>query len=66
MKTMSTGEPHTLGTYLRIAKTIGPKAEKYMQDLVDSHEKGEDEEVVADEIQILGLLAHIQWPETKK
>ena len=60
---ISTGEPSTLGTYLKIAKLFGPKAEKYIQDLVDSHDKGEDEGVMADESQMLGLLAQIQWPE---
>lgn len=57
MHTISTGEPSTLGTYLKIAKIFGEKAEAFIQQKIDEHEKGAEEEVIADESQMLMLLA---------
>lgn len=66
MRTLSTGQPATLGSYLKNAKAMfGEKsaATKFVQEMVDNHEKGEDEEVVAHESQFLHLLGqkHIEW-----
>ena len=54
MKTISTGEPSTVGTYLKIAKFFGENAENFMQTYCDKY--GEDEEVIAEESQMLYLL----------
>ena len=56
MRYISTGEPNTLGTYKKIAKIFGPKAEQFIQTKIDESPKGEDEEVIADERQMLMLL----------
>lgn len=59
MKTISTGEPSTLGTYKKIAKLFGKKAEDYIQAKIDESEKGEDEEVIAHETQVLVLFGSL-------
>lgn len=66
MNTISTGQPSTLGTYKKIAVWFGPNAEKYIQDQIDKHEKGEDEEVIAHETQMLHLFASMMQPATEK
>ena len=57
MKKISTGEPSTLGTYKRISKIFGKKAEQFMQDKIDNDKEGEDGEVIADESQMLVLFS---------
>ena len=57
MKTLSTGEPSTLGTYKKMCVLFGSKAEAFIQDKIDASDKGESEEVIADEQQMLILLA---------
>ena len=57
MNTISTGEPATLKTYLGIAKIFGSKAEEFIQSKIDESTNGEDEEVIADESQMLFLLS---------
>jgi len=57
MRTISTGEPATLGTYKKISVIFGKKAEKFIQDKIDDSPLGEKEEVIADESQVLLLLA---------
>ena len=59
MRTISTGEPSTLGTYLKIAKVFGENTERFIQDYIDKSPNGEDEEVIAEESQMLYLLTHI-------
>ncbi len=59
IKTISTGEPSTLGTYKKIAKFFGEAAEAFIQQKIDESTKGEDEEVIADERQMLYLLANV-------
>ena len=56
MRTLSTGDPSTLGTYKKLAVIFGGKAQKFIQDKIDESEKGEDEEVIADESQMMLLL----------
>jgi hypothetical protein len=56
MMKISTGEDSTLGTYLKMAKIFGPKAEKFIQDKIDASPNGADEEVIADERQILQVF----------
>jgi hypothetical protein len=57
MRTLSTGEPSTLGTYKKMCILFGPKAEEFIQNKIDESPNGEDEEVIADESQMLMLLA---------
>ena len=57
MKIISTGEPSTLGTYKKLAKLFGKKAEDFIQDKIDSDKNGEDGEVIAAESQMIALLA---------
>ena len=57
MKTISTGQPSTLGTYKKIAIVFGDKAVKFIQDKIDNSPNGEKEEVIADESQMMYLLS---------
>lgn len=59
MRTISTGEPSTLGTYLKFARIFGKEAEKFIQDKIDASPNGADEEVVADERQMIIVFAHM-------
>ena len=54
---LSTGQNSTLGTYRGIAAIFGKKAIQFIQDKIDESPNGEDEEVLADESQMLLLLA---------
>ena len=60
MKTISTGEPSTLGTYKKIAKFFSSEAETFIDNKIAEHENGENEEVIADERQMLYLLANLK------
>jgi len=57
MKILSTGDPSTLGAYKKLAVIFGDKAVQFIQDKIDSHEKGEAEEVLAGEGQMMYILA---------
>jgi len=57
MKMLSTGEPSTLGTYKKMCVLFGKKAEDFIQSKINESSKGEDEEVIADERQMIQLLA---------
>ena len=59
MRRLSTGQPSTLGTYKGIAKIFGSRPLKFIQDKIDSSPDGEAEEVIADEGQMLLLLASL-------
>lgn len=54
---ISTGEPSSLRTYRRIAEVFGPKAVEYIDEKARQSPHGLDEEVIADERQMLVLLA---------
>jgi len=56
--TISTGEPSTLGTYKKIVDTqiFGQKAIDFINEKIESSEKGEDEVVIAHESQMMHLL----------
>ncbi len=56
MRTLSTGDPSTLGTYKKLAMLFGDKAVKFIQDKIDESPNGKEEEVIADESQMLILL----------
>ena len=57
MQKISTGEDSTLGTYKKIAVVFGAEAVKFIQEKIDKSPNGEKEEVLADERQMLALLA---------
>jgi len=57
MKKLSTGEDSTLGTYKKMCVLFGKKAENFIQKKIDESPNGENEEVIADERQMIQLLA---------
>jgi len=56
MRTISTGEPSTLGTYKKMCILFGAKAEEFIQSKIDESPNGENEVVIADERQMIQLL----------
>ncbi len=63
MKTLSTGDSSTLGTYKKLAGIFGNAAVQFIQNKIDESPNGEDEEVIADESQMLLLLSTISQQE---
>ena len=61
MRTISTGQPSTVGTYFGISRFFGEKAQAFMQEYMDK--SGPDEEIIAEESQMLYLLANISKME---
>jgi hypothetical protein len=57
MLTLSTGDPSTLGTYKKLAVLFGTKAQDFINTKIAESPNGEDEEVLADENQMMILLA---------
>lgn len=67
MSKLSTGQPNTLGTYLKNCKAMfgeDSNAVKFLQDKVD--EQGEDEEVIMHETQMLYLLGTLHNRKEKE
>lgn len=60
MRTISTGQPSTLETYRTIATFFGEDALAFIDKQIADSPNGEKEEVVADESQVLYLLANIK------
>ena len=57
MQTISTGEPSTLGTYLRLAKIIGNEESiNFLRKKIEASPNGESEEVLASEEQMLHII----------
>jgi len=64
MRTISTGEPSTLATYLKIAKIIGaPGAPEFLEAKGAEDPDGMNAEVIADERQMLYLLTNGNFKE---
>ena len=62
MQKMSTGEDATLGNYRKMAKIFFGEdsgAVKFLDEKIA--EQGEDEEVIADESQMVGLLYNLTY-----
>jgi hypothetical protein len=62
MQMLSIGLPSTLGSYLALCDSVfgeGSVQSKFIQGKIDSHENGADEEVIADESQMLYLLGNM-------
>jgi len=57
MHKLSTGEPSTLGTYKKISKLFGERAELFVQNKINESKNGENEEVIQHESQMLMLFA---------
>ena len=57
---LSTGEPATLGTYRKFAVLCGNEAVKFIDKRIAESPNGENEEVLADESQMLYLLANLK------
>ena len=66
MKMLSTGEPSTLGTYKKMCVIFGQKAIDFIQAKIDESPNGEDEEVIADEGQMIYLLSQIAQSDNAK
>ena len=61
MRKMSTGDDATLGNYRKWADLlIGPKATAFIDQKIAESPNGANEEVIADERQMLHLLATIE------
>lgn len=63
MKTLSTGQPSTLGSYLENTLTVmgEGKAAEFLRAKIAASPRGEQEEVLADETQMLGALVSMQF-----
>jgi len=59
MMNISSGEPSTLGTYLKIAKVFGKECEDFIKGKIAKSPNGENEEVIQAESQILYLFGHM-------
>lgn len=63
MRTISTGDPSTLGTYRRIVLALtGDEqhgAVRFFDEKIAESPNGEDEEVLADESQVMYLIAEL-------
>ncbi len=62
MKKLSTGDDSTLGNWLKLVKTFMGEdcpAAQYLQQKIDNSPNGADEEVIADEPQLLHTLANM-------
>jgi hypothetical protein len=62
MKKLSTGHNSTLGNYLKLTEVVFGKESKaaaYLNEKIAESPNGEDEEVIADEGQMIYLLSQI-------
>jgi len=64
MMKLSTGEDSTLGTYKKWAKIFGPNAVEFFEKKIKESPNGENEEVIADESQMMLLMASLMPKET--
>jgi len=64
MKKLSTGEDSTLGNHRKMAVAVwgnDSKAVKFLNDKIAESPNGENEEVIADEVQMVFLLRSIMY-----
>ena len=69
MMKLSTGMPSTLGSYLKLCDTFfGPESvqSKFILDKITTNPNGADEEVVAEESQMMYLLFNLPAPGTEE
>ena len=69
MHILSTGEPSTLGTYLKWTEALLGKdsiGAKFFRDKIADSPKGEDEEVIQHESQMMVLIGEFAHQEVKK
>ena len=61
MKTLTTGDPSTLGAYLKLSKLCSfSKAADYFQEKIEKSPNGDGEEVIADESQMMHLIKSLE------
>ncbi len=61
MMTLSTGDPSTLGIYLKLCKSCGfSKSASYFEEKIEASSKGESEEVIAPESQMMFLIQSLE------
>ena len=69
MKLISTGQPSTLGTYRQIASFLSQddnsEVIKYFDKKIKESPNGENEEVIADETQMMLLIVNMLTDNTK-
>lgn len=56
---LSTGDPSTLGTYKKLARIFGDKAVSFIDGKIAESPNGENEIVIADESQMIMVLASL-------
>ena len=64
MKKLSTGDDSTLGNYRKLATAVfdqDSKAVKFLDNKIKDSPQGENEEVLADETQMVGLLGRMTF-----
>lgn len=62
MNTLSTGQPSTLGSYLKLCEVFFGEDSvqaRFIRDKITSNPNGADEEVVAEESQMMYLLVNL-------
>ena len=59
MNKLSTGQDATLSNYRKLAVMFGPKAVAFIDKKIAENPNGENEEVIADERQMIHLLASL-------
>lgn len=62
MNTLSTGQPSTLGSYLKLCEVFfGPDSvqARFIRSKINSNPNGADEEVVVEESQMMYLLVNL-------
>lgn len=67
MMKLSTGQDSTLGSYLKLCQIVfGPnsKQSRFIEQKISEHTNGADEEVIADESQMLYLLVNLKDEKT--
>ena len=61
MNKLSTGDPSTLGSYIKLCKAFGfTKAQAYFEEKAYAAPHGEEEEVLADERQVMVLVVRLE------
>jgi hypothetical protein len=63
IKMLSTGQPSTLGNYLILCRLVFGRQSRqaqFIEDKIADSPKGENEEVIADESQMLHLLGNLK------
>ena len=63
---LSTGDPSTLRSYKKYAELCGDEAIAFIQNKINKSPNGEDEEVLANENQMIALLSSMMSENVKR